>query len=139
MEQTRVDKWLWTVRITKSRSLATKLCKENRTKVNGMPAKASTFVKVGDKVELKYNGYQFEFLVEGILKSRVSHVLAIQNYNNVTPEEELNKYESWFVGKARNEFRERGDGRPTKKDRREIEKLKDDWVFEINDEYDEES
>ena len=70
------------------------------------------------------------------LERRVAAAIAITCYENLTPAEELNKYNEWFVGKGGIEFRERGAGRPTKKDRREIDGFKDDW-FDV--EFDDES
>jgi len=121
MESNRVDKWLWTVRICKSRTLATKYCKESKVKINEKIAKASTHVVIGDVVEVRRDGFNFSFEVLGLLRSRVSATLAEPCYNNVTTEEELNKYKTWFIGKAGNEKREKGEGRPTKRDRRELE------------------
>lgn len=121
MESNRVDKWLWTVRICKSRSLATKYCKESKVKINDKLVKPSAHVVIDDIVEVKRNGFHFRFEVKGLLKSRVSAILAAPCYNDVTAESELNKYKSWFIGKARGEQRQKGDGRPTKRDRRELE------------------
>lgn len=127
MESQRVDKWLWCVRIFKSRTLAAKMCKAKNVKVNGKNAKPSSAVVVGDMINVDKNGFNFLFEVKGLLKSRVSFVLAQPNYVDHTPEEELNKYKSWFVGKASAELREKGLGRPTKKERREIDEFKEDF------------
>ena len=64
--------------------------------------------------------------VEKIIKTRVSAVLALPCYLNLTPEEELNKYKNWFVGKTGTEFREKGLGRPTKRERRDLDDFKID-------------
>jgi ribosome-associated heat shock protein Hsp15 len=121
MESNRVDKWLWTVRLCKSRSLATKYCKESKVRINDKPAKPSAHVTIDDKVEVKRNGFLFTYEVKGLLKSRVSATLAAPCYNDVTPESELNKFKSWFIGKAGSEKRLKGEGRPTKRDRRELD------------------
>jgi ribosome-associated heat shock protein Hsp15 len=86
-------------------------------------------ISVGEVVQVHKNGYQFTFKVLKIIEKRVSAPLAQEAYIDLTPEEELNKYESWFTGKARPEVRERGAGRPTKKERREIDYFKGDFYF----------
>ncbi|MFT5167858.1 MAG: ribosome-associated heat shock protein Hsp15, partial [Saprospiraceae bacterium] len=74
----------------------------------------------------KKNGFNMEYKVVDLLEKRVSATLAEPCYENQTPEEELNKYNAWFIGKARPEMRERGAGRPTKRERRDIDRFKDD-------------
>lgn len=128
MSKVRVDKWLWAVRIFKSRTIASTSCKSNNVKVNDKNAKASTEVDVGDIVRVSKNGFNFEFEIVKIIAKRVGAALAVECYKNVTSEEELNKYQSWFAGKARAEIREKGVGRPTKKERRVIEDYKDSYL-----------
>ncbi len=132
MSKTRVDKWIWSVRIFKSRTLATNACKANRVKINSKLVKASTSVEVNDVVSIQKNGFNFEFKVLKLINKRVGAPLAVECYENVTPEEELNKYNSWFVGKGRAEIRDKGAGRPTKKERREIVDYKEN-VYDIFD------
>ncbi len=132
-DKTRVDKWLWTVRIFKSRSLAAKACKGGNVKMNERNVKASQLISREDLIKVHKGGYNFEFIVKDIIKTRVSAVLAAPCYENITSEEELNKFKSWFVGKARNEVREKGAGRPTKRERREIEDFKWDQIMEFLD------
>ena len=127
MDKIRIDKWLWTVRMFKSRTLANDAVKGGRVKINGASVKASYNISRGEVIELKKNGFNFQFKVLELLKNRVAAPIAITCYENRTPEEELNKYNDWFVGKGGGEFRDRGTGRPTKKDRREIDGFKDDW------------
>jgi ribosome-associated heat shock protein Hsp15 len=122
----RVDKWLWSVRLYKSRTIATNACKESKIKVGEKNAKPSFEVKLSDIVHVKKNGFNFQFKVLRILPSRVGAPIAITAYEDVTPLEELNKYKAWFTGKAQSEQRDRGTGRPTKKERRDIDDLKDD-------------
>ncbi len=136
MESVRVDKWIWTVRLSKSRTVATKYCKENKVKINTLVAKPSSHVKPGDTIEIAKQGFNFLFTVNKLLKSRVSATLAQPCYDNITPEEELNKYKSWFIGKAGAERRQKGDGRPTKKERREIDEYKIN-SFLLDDDFDE--
>lgn len=132
MDKVRIDQWLWSVRIFKSRTLAAKKCKTNKIMVNDMHVKPSYKVVVGDLVDVKKNGFDLKFKIEKLIARRVSAALAIPCYTDLTPEEELNKFKSWFVGKANAEIREKGLGRPTKRDRRELE----DYKFNSWDEYD---
>ena len=124
-EKIRVDKWLWSVRIFKSRSIATEACKSGNVKIEGKNLKPSYLVQAGDSIQVKKNGFNLIFLVDKIISKRVSATLAAECYTNQTSEEELNKYKDWFIGKARAEMRERGTGRPTKRERREIDWFKD--------------
>lgn len=133
----RIDKWLWSVRIFKSRTLATDTCKAGKVKINGKRAKASSEIKIDDQVEVKKNGFNLEFIVLDVIQKRVGAPLAVLCYNDITPETELRKYEDWFVGKARAEFREKGEGRPTKKQRREIDEFKKTYLeFDFDEDLD---
>jgi ribosome-associated heat shock protein Hsp15 len=120
----RVDKWLWCVRIFKSRSLASEACRDNKVTLEDRPVKPSQLIQTGNHVHVKKGGYNLQFEVKGLLKSRAAAPVAQQCYVNHTPEEELRKFESWYVGKGKLEFREKGLGRPTKKDRRNIDAFK---------------
>lgn len=124
MEKMRIDKWVWSVRLYKSRTIAADACKSGKIRLNGMVAKPSAMLGEGDKLEIKKNGFNLEFKVKKLLKSRVGAPIAVECYENTTPEEELNKYKDWFVGKAVPEMRDRGAGRPTKKERRDIDDFK---------------
>jgi ribosome-associated heat shock protein Hsp15 len=126
MEKVRVDKWLWGVRIFKTRTLSTDFCKSGKVKINGRDVKPSAEVVVNDIVEIKKDGFNLQYKVLGILEKRVSAVLAAPCYENITSAEELKKYDVWFLAKSGTEFRERGTGRPTKKDRRELDDFKND-------------
>lgn len=123
----RIDKWLWSVRIFKSRTLATDTVKAGRVKVNGATVKASQLVQKGDRIAVSKNGFNFLFEVLEPIEKRVGAAIAQACYTDHTPPEELNKYKDWFVGKAGGEFRDRGAGRPTKKERREIDDFKTGW------------
>lgn len=123
-QKVRIDKWLWSVRIYKSRTLATDTIKAGRVKVNNVIVKASQLVQAGDRISVQKNGFQFLFEIVNPIEKRVGAALAQACYLDHTPPEELNKYKDWFVGKAGGEFRERGSGRPTKKERREIDDFK---------------
>ena len=124
-EKTRVDKWLWAVRFFKTRSLATDACSGAKVKVNGVNAKASQLIRTGDMVICKKEHINYELKVVTIIEKRVGAPIAVTCYENLTPPEELNKFEDWFVGKGKNEKREAGTGRPTKRERRDIDVFKD--------------
>lgn len=124
-EKVRIDKWLWSVRIFKSRTLASDTIKSNKVKVNGNEVKSSFLVQRGDTITVKKGGFNFTFRVVDLIEKRVGAPIAVRCYNDITPAEELQKYESWFLNKTGAEFRERGTGRPTKKERREIDTFKD--------------
>lgn len=134
MEKVRVDKWLWSVRIFKSRTQSTDACKQKKISMGENNLKPSSLVSIGDKLLVKKNGFNFEFLVKKLIQKRVGAPIAIECYENITPEAELLKYENWYIGKARPEWRDRGAGRPTKKERRTIEEFKEDF-FDVDDDY----
>jgi ribosome-associated heat shock protein Hsp15 len=119
----RIDKWLWAVRIFKTRSMATEACKKGRVSVDGVSVKPSRDIKLGDKVFVRKPPVIYSYRVTGIIDNRVSAPLAVQNYEELTPEEELLKLE---VNSTRFVKRDRGAGRPTKKERRTIDKLTQD-------------
>ena len=133
MEKVRIDQWLWSVRIFKSRSLASNACKSNRIKINDKVLKPSFAVSVGDIIQVRKNGFDLIFRIEHVIKKRVSATLAAPCYTNLTSEEELNKYKDWYIGKGRPEIREKGAGRPTKRERREIEEFKEDFLWDDDD------
>ncbi len=126
MEKVRIDKWLWSVRIFKSRTLATESIKSGKVKIGELQAKPSDLVAEGQKVYVRNGGFNLEFLIKKIIDKRVGAALAAECYENLTPVEEMNKYQEWFVGKSGAEWREKGAGRPTKRERRDIDTFKDD-------------
>ena len=127
-DQVRIDKWLWSVRIFKSRSQATDACKRGKVKIDGSPVKASYQVTIGEHIHVRKEGFDLQFEVVDLISKRVSAPLAQKCYVNLTPEEELNKYKDWYIGKAPAEMRERGAGRPTKRERRELDDFKQDQI-----------
>ena len=128
MKKVRVDRWLWSVRIFKSRTLAADACKKGKVKIGDDKLKPSFMIKVGDLLGVTKNGYHLEFEVVQLLEKRVSAPLAQQAYINHTPESELRKFEDWYIGKAKPETRIKGAGRPTKKERRELDDFKDWYI-----------
>src|SRR5574338_386245 len=121
LEKVRIDKYLWAIRIYKSRSMATDAIRDGKVKMHGEPVKSSAMISVGDVIDVLKDGFRFRYKVVQLIDKRVSAVLAKPCYDDLTSEEELNKYKSWFVGKGGPERRERGTGRPTKRERREID------------------
>lgn len=124
MSSARIDQWLWSVRIFKSRTQANDACKKGKVWINGVKAKPSASVEVDDHIKVGKNRFNYEYLVKKVIKKRVGAPIAQECYKDVTPEEELKKFESWHVARAQGEFREKGAGRPTKKERRQIERFK---------------
>lgn len=126
LEKVRVDKWLWAVRIFKSRTLATAACKSNKVMLNDVALKPSSSVQRGMTLHVKKEGYNMVYKIVDLLEKRVSAVVAEPCYENLTPEEELNKFKDWYLfNKGNVEIREKGAGRPTKRDRRNMDKFKD--------------
>ena len=118
--EVRVDKWLWSVRIFKTRSLATEACKKSRVLIGDQPVKASRVLKINDLVQVKKPPVIYSFRVLGLLGKRLSAKAVTEYFENITPQEELDKLkvrETFFI------VRDRGTGRPTKKERRIIDKL----------------
>jgi ribosome-associated heat shock protein Hsp15 len=124
-EKLRIDKYLWAIRLFKTRSLATEACKAGRVKLNGQNVKPSYVVKEAERYTIQKGIERKEIIVTGLLDRRVDAKTAVQFYEDHTPEEETYKYKSVFHAPVLK--RDRGAGRPTKKDRREIDELKEDW------------
>ncbi|MFD2903079.1 heat shock protein Hsp15 [Sphingobacterium sp. JUb78] len=124
-EKLRIDKYLWSIRLFKTRSLATEACKAGRVKLNGQNIKPSYVVKVGDIYQVQKGIERKIVKVLGLLERRVDAKTAVQFYEDQTPEEETTAYKSAFHAPILT--RDRGAGRPTKRDRREIDDLKEDW------------
>lgn len=125
LKKVRIDKWLWSVRIFKSRTLATDACKSGKVKINGANVKPSYLLQREETIEVKKNGFDLTFKVIDLLQKRVGAPQAQVCYEDLTPSEELDKFKSWYVGKGAAERREKGAGRPTKRERRQIDGFKD--------------
>ena len=118
----RIDKWLWAVRIFKTRSMATNACKNSKVFINENSVKPSHTVKIGDVIEVKHPLITRTFKVIGLLEKRVSAKIAKDFVEEITPDEEFEKLKA-----IRNNplaLRERGTGRPTKRERRKIDRLR---------------
>lgn len=120
-EGVRIDKWLWAVRVFKTRSQATEACKKGRIYINNDEVKASRDVKIGDIIEVKKPPILFRYRVKEVLNNRVGAKLVDNYLEDITPEQEVIKIDMMRLNLGG--FRERGTGRPTKKERR----LLDDW------------
>lgn len=118
-DSVRADVWVWSVRIYRSRSLASAACKAGHVSVNGSKVKPSQSVKVGDEVEALTPGGTRVYLVKGLLSKRVGAAVAATAYDDQSPPP-LPKEERPAVVAAR----DRGAGRPTKRDRRRLEALR---------------
>ncbi len=124
----RIDKWLWAVRVCKTRTDAAEACRSGRVGVNGAVAKPSREVKSGDVVAVRKNPVTYTLRVLEEVQNRQPAKNVPLYAENITPEEELMKLTmSRFAGFG---LRDRGAGRPTKKDRREVDELLEELFFD---------
>ena len=143
MAEARIDKWMWAVRIFKTRTIAAEACKKGRITINGSLAKAARMIKPGDVIQVKKPPITYSFKVLQTIEKRVGAKLVSEMMENVTTPDQYELLEmskiSGFVDRAR------GLGRPTKKDRRELEQFTDpgmmndgfDFEFDFGDPEDE--
>lgn len=126
-EEVRIDKYLWAIRVFKTRTDATDACKGGKVKVNDTDAKPSRNVKVNDIISIRKGVVTYIYRVVDLLEKRVGAKIVEQYAENLTPQSELDKLnapvETFFLK------RDRGTGRPTKKERRDMEKLWDELDF----------
>ena len=124
-EKLRLDKYLWAIRLFKTRTLATIACDTGKVKFEGSQAKASRKVSIGDEYEIKTEAKRWRIKVTGLLQSRQAYAKAIENYLDITPEEELQRLKfqaaSFHTGKRQSKI-----GRPTKKERRDLDDFLED-------------
>ncbi len=123
----RIDKWLWAVRIYKTRSLATEACRNGRVKIGGQVIKASREVHINDEIDIHLGIYHKTVKVTTLLHHRVSAAMVAGFLDDLTPESEYAKLK--VQQEMKPEFRPRGEGRPTKKHRRLIDRLKNTKDF----------
>lgn len=119
VEKVRIDKYLWSIRIFKTRSLATAGCDAGRVKINGVAVKPARSVAINDVYEIRTEGRKWVIQVTALLANRVQFTEAIKYYNDITPEEDKQEQReaSFFqTGKRPSKI-----GRPTKKERRELD------------------
>ena len=131
MAEVRIDKYLWSIRVYKTRSEATDACKGGKVKANGSDIKPSKVVKVGDMITARKGPVTYTYRVLDLIDKRQGPKLVPNFAENLTPEEEIAKLrtpvETFFLK------RDRGAGRPTKKDRRQMDSLWDELSFDVPD------
>ena len=115
----RIDKWLWSVRVFKTRSLATASCKAGVVKIGERRAKPSNEINLGDIIYVTKEGVLRTFKVLGLLEKRVGAKLVAEYVEDLTPKEEWERVRDY----SKLGTRERGTGRPTKRDRREMDRF----------------
>ena len=127
MNEVRIDKWMWATRIFKSRTIAVEACKKNRVMINNVAVKPSRTIKTGDVIQVRKPPITYSFKVLALTEKRMAAKLVPEFLENITPPEqyellELNKI-SGFVNRAK------GTGRPTKKDRRNLDDFQETPMF----------
>lgn len=119
-EKLRLDKYLWAIRLFKTRSQAADACDSGKVKFEGLQSKPSRNVNLGDEYEVKTEAKRWRIKVTGLLEKRVAYAEAINNYLDITPPEEEERIQfqsaSFHTGKRQSKI-----GRPTKKERRELD------------------
>lgn len=127
----RIDKWLWATRIFKTRSVATSACKKGRVMVDGVTVKPSRMIHVGDKIAVKKPPITYTFEVIGLVQNRVGAKLVPNYMKNITTPDQYELLEMVKI----NGFvdRQKGLGRPTKKDGRQLQKFTEEAFFGFND------
>jgi ribosome-associated heat shock protein Hsp15 len=131
MNEIRIDKWMWATRIFKTRAIAVEACRKNRVMIGGASVKPSRMIREGDVIQVRKPPVTFSFKVLGLTEHRVGAGLVSEYLENVTPAEQYEVLEmnriSGFVNRAK------GLGRPTKKDRRDLEQFtqQDDFDFDF--------
>lgn len=121
----RIDKWLWAVRLFKTRSQASTACEQGKISINDQPAKASRMVNTGDIIRIKRTGLTRVYKVRGLTGNRVSAKLVVDYCDELTPPDELEAYKN--RSKRMTIFRDPGTGRPTKRERRDLDDFMDEW------------
>jgi ribosome-associated heat shock protein Hsp15 len=121
-EKLRLDKYLWAIRLFKTRAMAAAACDTNKVKLDGTAVKASKLVNVGDEYEVKTEAKRWRIKVTQLLANRVAYSEAIKYYIDITPEEEIQRLQyqaaSFHTGKRPSKI-----GRPTKKERRDMDEF----------------
>lgn len=115
MDAARIDSWLWAIRVYKTRSAATTACRAGHVRVNGDKVKAAQQIRAGDEVRIRIAGFDRILIVRQLLVKRVGAPVAALAYDDRTPEREP---------QAALGVRDRGAGRPTKRERRDIDRLR---------------
>ncbi|MCQ2110301.1 MAG: RNA-binding S4 domain-containing protein [Bacteroidaceae bacterium] len=134
MAEARIDKWLWAVRIFKTRTIAADACKKGRISVNGAQVKPSKSVKVGDTVQVRKAPVTYSFKVLQTIENRVGAKLVPDMMENITPQDQYELLEMNRIGGF--VTRAAGLGRPTKKDRRDMDDFLSGAGDAVFDEFD---
>ena len=127
-DKVRIDKWLWFVRLFKTRTMASDACNAGKVKINNVNCKPSREIKTDDEIQVRIGQLQKTVKVIDSPKNRVAAKLVPDYYLDLTPQEEYDRVKLLAI---QTERREHGIGRPTKRDRRQIEYLKD--MFSLDD------
>lgn len=131
MSEVRIDKWLWATRVFKTRTIATDACKLGRVTIDGMNVKPSRVVKVGEKISVKKPPITFTFEVLALLNNRVGAKLVPNYLKNITTPDQYELLEmARICGFVK---RQKGLGRPTKKDGREMKEFTEEAYFGFDD------
>ena len=125
----RVDKYLWCIRVFKTRSIATAACKKGQVKIDNKSVKPSKDIFNGELLTVRKNQINYQIKVLDLPESRVGAKLVEQYRKDVTPKEEFAKNE--LLKYSKDYYRKKGTGRPTKKDRRDIEDYTEDTTDNI--------
>jgi ribosome-associated heat shock protein Hsp15 len=127
MEKVRIDKWLWAVRLFKTRTLAAGFCERGRVRMLGLEVKASRMVKPGDVIIIHIGPFQKHVMVKSLSEKRMSASLVKDFMEDITPAEEVERLRIHRLAAA--SYVTKGQGRPTKKDRRNLDDFMDfeDW------------
>ena len=124
-EKLRLDKYLWAIRLFKTRSISAAACESGKVKFDGGQAKPSKNVSIGDEYDVKTEAKRWRIKVTGLLEKRVAAPEAIKHYIDITPKEEIQRLQyqaaSFHTGKRQSKI-----GRPTKKERRELDDFFDE-------------
>lgn len=121
-EAVRIDRWLWSVRLFKSRAAATKACSEGKVRIGGDAAKPASRVRVGDVVEVRRRDFTATYTVDELINKRVGAPIAEKCYTDLTPERP--KPVDSGLPQPLGAERPRGAGRPTKRERRAIDRIR---------------
>ncbi len=134
MEEVRIDKWLWAVRIFKTRTVASEACKKGRVLIGETAVKPSRNIRTGEVIQVRKPPVTYSFKVLALSDKRMGAKMVSQFMENVTPQEQYEMLELNRIGGFVD--RQRGTGRPTKKDRRDLDQFADtipDDLFDWNE------
>ena len=131
MADLRIDKYLWAVRLYKTRSIATEACKKGKVLLNNEKAKASKEIKINDEISIFRAPITYTYRVKNLLKNRVGAKLVPEYLTSTTEQSELDKIEQIKMSTVQF-YAPKGQGRPTKKDRRLLDELNEN-VIDLTD------